>query len=291
MDIDLSPDEVTMLVKMNGVPSKISSCYLCSLDGDDAGNDLRLHMAEHLRSFALASIPWSALASSQSDNDSKSALAGERSRAGNSSTARMEDFMDEIELSFDHGEQAESPLERDNDLRNAACLLVSDEHERNASTILWNQVQPEPRSSMLDPNSHGGAVKPPILNDALGYIDQVKAHYADRPDVYQSFLVIMKEFKSGAIDTAGVIQRIRRLFSGNHQMIQSFNAFIPQDYWTGSGTETGVDDSDMGVSSVVNSGAESIPQSPEPKSTNSIEPLLFDDQAWQEADPAEILAR
>lgn len=34
------------------------------------------------------------------------------------------------------------------------------------------------------------------MQDALSYLDQVKYQFADRPDVYNKFLDIMKDFKS-----------------------------------------------------------------------------------------------
>lgn len=34
--------------------------------------------------------------------------------------------------------------------------------------------------------------------DALSYLDQVKIQFSDNPDVYNRFLDIMKDFKSGA---------------------------------------------------------------------------------------------
>jgi histone deacetylase complex regulatory component SIN3 len=34
------------------------------------------------------------------------------------------------------------------------------------------------------------------VDDALAYLDQVKAEFADRPDVYNRFLDIMKDFKA-----------------------------------------------------------------------------------------------
>ena len=37
-----------------------------------------------------------------------------------------------------------------------------------------------------------------IKQDALSYLDQVKVRFADRPDVYNQFLDIMKDFKSQA---------------------------------------------------------------------------------------------
>lgn len=75
-----------------------------------------------------------------------------------------------------------------------------------------------------------GQGQQPILNDALSYLDQVKVQFADHPDVYNRFLDIMKDFKSGAIDTPGVIGRVSHLFAGNPELIQGFNTFLPPGY-------------------------------------------------------------
>lgn len=50
------------------------------------------------------------------------------------------------------------------------------------------------------------------VEDALSYLDQVKFKFGNQPQVYNDFLDIMKEFKSQAIDTPGVIQRVSNLF-------------------------------------------------------------------------------
>ncbi|PNS20411.1 hypothetical protein CAC42_5861 [Sphaceloma murrayae] len=76
----------------------------------------------------------------------------------------------------------------------------------------------------------------PILNDALSYLDQVKIQFSDNPDVYNRFLDIMKDFKSGAIDTPGVIDRVSSLFAGNPPLIQGFNTFLPPGYRIECGT-------------------------------------------------------
>ncbi|KAL9049653.1 MAG: hypothetical protein Q9162_007114 [Coniocarpon cinnabarinum] len=70
----------------------------------------------------------------------------------------------------------------------------------------------------------------PILNDALSYLDQVKVQFSGNPDVYNQFLDIMKDFKSQAIDTPGVIGRVSQLFKGNPTLIQGFNTFLPPGY-------------------------------------------------------------
>lgn len=45
--------------------------------------------------------------------------------------------------------------------------------------------QPRPPSGMVHPQ----------LNDALAYLDRVKAEFHDQPDVYNKFLQIMRDFK------------------------------------------------------------------------------------------------
>ncbi|TFK77475.1 hypothetical protein BDN72DRAFT_753546 [Pluteus cervinus] len=84
---------------------------------------------------------------------------------------------------------------------------------------------PDASSSQQSPHS-----RPLNVTDALGYLDAVKVEFQDRPEVYNRFLDIMKDFKSGAIDTPGVIQRVSRLFHGNPDLIQGFNTFLPVGY-------------------------------------------------------------
>ncbi|KAL9038698.1 MAG: hypothetical protein Q9180_002976 [Flavoplaca navasiana] len=76
----------------------------------------------------------------------------------------------------------------------------------------------------------------PILNDALSYLDQVKVRFVERPDVYNRFLDIMKDFKSQTIDTPGVIERVSSLFAGHPELIQGFNTFLPPGYRIECGT-------------------------------------------------------
>ena len=68
------------------------------------------------------------------------------------------------------------------------------------------------------------------VKDALSYLDQVKIQFSDNPDVYNRFLDIMKDFKSQAIDTPGVIERVSSLFKGHPTLIQGFNTFLPPGY-------------------------------------------------------------
>ncbi|KAH9044289.1 hypothetical protein EDB85DRAFT_2070530 [Lactarius pseudohatsudake] len=67
-------------------------------------------------------------------------------------------------------------------------------------------------------------------SDALSYLDAVKVQFYDKPDVYNHFLDIMKDFKSQIIDTPGVIERVSMLFHGNPYLIEGFNTFLPPGY-------------------------------------------------------------
>lgn len=74
------------------------------------------------------------------------------------------------------------------------------------------------------------AYRPLNVKDALSYLDQVKVQFQNRPDVYNHFLDIMKDFKSQSIDTPGVIERVSTLFRGHPGLIQGFNTFLPPGY-------------------------------------------------------------
>lgn len=68
------------------------------------------------------------------------------------------------------------------------------------------------------------------VEDALSYLDLVKYKFGDKPQVYNDFLDIMKEFKTQSIDTPGVIQRVSNLFNGFPDLIVGFNTFLPPGY-------------------------------------------------------------
>lgn len=68
------------------------------------------------------------------------------------------------------------------------------------------------------------------VEDALSYLDKVKAQFGGQPQVYNDFLDIMKEFKSQAIDTPVVISRVSNLFAGQKELIVGFNTFLPPGF-------------------------------------------------------------
>ena len=79
-----------------------------------------------------------------------------------------------------------------------------------------------------------GGAAPPYrqlkVEDALAYLDQVKMKFEDKPEIYNQFLDIMKEFKAQSIDTPGVIERVLQLFHGHRMLILGFNTFLPPGY-------------------------------------------------------------
>lgn len=68
----------------------------------------------------------------------------------------------------------------------------------------------------------------PKVQDALGYLEHLKAR--NEPEVYNKFLAIMQDHKSGAFDTDGVIKRVKALFVGHVDLILGFNQFLPEGY-------------------------------------------------------------
>merc|ERR1719376_1663245 len=87
-----------------------------------------------------------------------------------------------------------------------------------------NQIQQPPPPQQQQPTSTTQ------VQDALTYLDQVKAQFNSTPEVYNNFLDIMKEFKSQSIDTPGVIQRVSELFEGHADLIVGFNTFLPAGF-------------------------------------------------------------
>ncbi|KAI8337219.1 hypothetical protein BC941DRAFT_352947 [Chlamydoabsidia padenii] len=79
-------------------------------------------------------------------------------------------------------------------------------------------------------NGAQNGYRPLNVKDALSYLDQVKVQFSEHPEVYNKFLDIMKDFKSQAIDTPGVIERVSSLFRGHPLLISGFNTFLPPGY-------------------------------------------------------------
>ncbi|KAF8753715.1 Histone deacetylase (HDAC) interacting [Rhizoctonia solani] len=80
-----------------------------------------------------------------------------------------------------------------------------------------------PRDVPAPPSSEARALN---AKDPLSYLEMIKFKFQDKPDVYQHFLDVMMDFKSQAIDTPGVIDRVSSLFNGHTALIQGFNTFL-----------------------------------------------------------------
>ncbi|CAB9527241.1 amphipathic helix protein Sin3-like [Seminavis robusta] len=68
------------------------------------------------------------------------------------------------------------------------------------------------------------------VEDALLYLDNVRRTFHSRPEVYNDFLSIMKNFNRQIVDTPGVIDQVIRLFHGNNNLILGFNKFVPDGH-------------------------------------------------------------
>ncbi|CAH0550046.1 unnamed protein product [Brassicogethes aeneus] len=91
-------------------------------------------------------------------------------------------------------------------------------------------AQPPMESPMQQQQSQSPNFQRLKVEDALSYLDLVKYKFGSKPQVYNDFLDIMKEFKSQSIDTPGVIQRVSNLFKGFPDLIVGFNTFLPPGY-------------------------------------------------------------
>jgi histone deacetylase complex regulatory component SIN3 len=77
-----------------------------------------------------------------------------------------------------------------------------------------------------------------MLDDALTYLDQIKARFSDNPEVYNSFLDALKDYSKGIIDTPGVIDRVSLLFLDEYELLAGFTNFLPPGYNMGVSHDT-----------------------------------------------------
>lgn len=92
------------------------------------------------------------------------------------------------------------------------------------------RASPPQEQQQPQQQSPGNSFQRLKVEDALSYLDLVKYKFGSKPQVYNDFLDIMKEFKSQSIDTPGVIQRVSSLFKGFPDLIVGFNTFLPPGY-------------------------------------------------------------
>lgn len=80
-----------------------------------------------------------------------------------------------------------SPLPALKDLLNPASTLVPP-RSQTSTPVMPGTGSPE--------NAASASARPLNVTDALSYLDAVKVQFQDKPDVYNHFLDIMKDFKS-----------------------------------------------------------------------------------------------
>ncbi|KAG8818871.1 Transcriptional regulatory protein sin3 [Serendipita sp. 401] len=109
----------------------------------------------------------------------------------------------------------------------------------NSSAPQTPSLENEPPARSVSPRSARDVFpaqeRPLNVTDAMRYLDSVKTRFHDRPEVYNRFLDIMKDFKSAVIDTPGVIERVSRLFAANQDLVRGFNTFLPVGYFIEAG--------------------------------------------------------
>jgi hypothetical protein len=137
--VRLSLEDIALLVKLSAVPRTFTKCLFCNLDSQEVEDDIRLHMAEHLRHFALMSIPWHVLAIGSSEVDSASAVLGAKSRAENSSVDRMERSIDGVSLPAhsDPGERTETLTRGIGSIAGIKDMPQPSDQECNEQTSHW----------------------------------------------------------------------------------------------------------------------------------------------------------
>jgi hypothetical protein len=89
---------------------------------------------------------------------------------------------------------------------------------------------------------YGQENQPTLTDIAPSYMDRVKITFSDQPHVYYRFLETMKDFKSRAIDTPEVIERISKLFNRHRALLQGFEVkFLPPGWHIECGTDDNPD--------------------------------------------------
>ncbi|CAA7261213.1 unnamed protein product [Cyclocybe aegerita] len=66
---------------------------------------------------------------------------------------------------------------------------------------------------------------------AVDFLDNMKSQFQeDGAGRYESFLGIMKDFRSNAIDTREVLVRVCSVLNGYPELVRGFNSFLPEGY-------------------------------------------------------------
>ncbi|KAL5289727.1 SIN3A family protein [Megaselia abdita] len=109
-------------------------------------------------------------------------------------------------------------------------IRLKNQTSNNSSSVAGLSLSTTTAQATLAPQTITATQPRLKVEDALSYLDKVKFQYSEKPQIYNNFLDIMKEFKSQSIDTPGVIQRVSTLFHGHTDLIYGFNMFLPPGY-------------------------------------------------------------
>ncbi|KAJ6229572.1 sin3b-related [Anaeramoeba flamelloides] len=113
------------------------------------------------------------------------------------------------------------------------------EKNRSNSSVIPTIQSNENTSQNVNPlvNSQtASTTEPPLIlnqngsdvTEALNYLDEVKSRYSKNPKVYDTFILLMSDFKCNLINTGEVLIKIRDLFRGEADLIEKFKNFLPQ---------------------------------------------------------------
>jgi paired amphipathic helix protein Sin3a len=140
---------------------------------------------------------------------------------------------------------ASSPIEPTIGPNHSNSHLDNTPHPRNEGSFIAtietntqggiedNASNPErTRDDGAEPSNHSSpfASQQAFVDEALGYIRQVKMRFSNNPNVYEDFLEVLNKFKAHEIDTPAVMYGLIRLLSENPDLICNFNMFMPPGY-------------------------------------------------------------
>jgi histone deacetylase complex regulatory component SIN3 len=196
-------------------------------------------------------------------------------------------LLDAAESKIDRG-QDKHFISEDNIISSAGTgRTIRDDSDSFKNIKLGGEQKADQGDSVLsDENEIKHDKQQPILSDALEFLDHVKVTTAYDPQIYNKFLDIMKDFKSGAIDTPSVMERIAVLFATNMVLIQSFNMFLPPGYFIGYET-----DGDNVAVRVIMPGGESVAKQVSELETENSENEIDDDDGescWESHSDIEV---
>ncbi|KAK7892626.1 Transcriptional regulatory protein sin3 [Exophiala xenobiotica] len=266
----LTVRDVSRMVQTSGAPAQepFKFCPFCDYQADSARSlvesdtqdtlktaklgqqNLQSHIFDHLLSMFLLALPGrDDIEDGGSEDDDhgvprSSIVTGNRGSSRSAASRPLSSFTDGSALLFnrragDTIEPAQDSLGRPPFTGNApgndsfSVGVMDGADPVNSSESGHGPSVPEPLAANT-PFLPAAAPLPrgqkPIMENALDYLDHVKLRCSDRPDVYNDFLAIMKDFQAQVIDTADVIDRMLSLFNDDPMLIQGFNIFLPPGY-------------------------------------------------------------